>query len=143
VRNEVIWKSPHDRSIFGTLSSAGKQLNGSGFYCKLRARRLHISIKILNLAWIELALLEASRFFFLTPCFMNFIEISPGVFIGTHMITRFEIALIENTSQKCLLYIWFIGDGEEPGVEVFVKDQNEALEKLGMKAVSNLNLVKP
>jgi hypothetical protein len=74
---------------------------------------------------------------------MNFIEITPGIFIGTHMITHFEVSLIDNIDKKYVLYLWFIGDGEEPGLEIIVASREEALEKLGMKAVSNLNLVKP
>lgn len=74
---------------------------------------------------------------------MNFIEISPGIFIGVHMITRFEFALISADSHKRALYLWFIGDGEQPGLEVVVDSQDDGLQKMGMKAVSNLNLVKP
>lgn len=74
---------------------------------------------------------------------MNFVEISPGIFIGVHMITRMEFAMISTDSKKRMLYLWFIGDGEEPGLEIVVDSQEDGLQKLGMKAVSNLNLVKP
>jgi len=74
---------------------------------------------------------------------MNFVEITAGIFIGVHMITRFEIAMIAKDENKQVLYLWFIGDGEAPGLEVVVDSKEEALAKLGMKAISNLNLVKP
>lgn len=79
---------------------------------------------------------------------MNFVEIYPGLFVGMHMVTRFEFAELLNPddikgARNCFLRMWFIGDSEVPGVDVRVKDQAEAFEKMGMKPISNLNLVKP
>lgn len=83
------------------------------------------------------------RVFLFYPFTMNFIEVSPGVFVGMHMVTRFEIAMIQKGDPKHLLCLWVIGDGEKPSLEVVVATRDEAFTLLGMKPISNLNLVKP
>lgn len=75
---------------------------------------------------------------------MNFKEIAPGVFVGIHMITHFEIipSMTKGDAQLTLV-IYVIGSGVIPAVEVVVANVEEAMQLLGLGAVSNLNLVRP
>lgn len=75
---------------------------------------------------------------------MNFKEVAPGVFVGIHMITHFEIIPSMTQGDALLtLVIYVIGSGVVPAVEIVVKDVAEAMSILGLGAINNLNLVRP
>lgn len=77
---------------------------------------------------------------------MNFLEISPGVFVGIHMVTHFEINESSdkwNKEQHLVLSVFVIGSGAVPAAEIVVTSREEALKLLGLGMQSNLNLVKP